>query len=317
MKCIVYTDLTEVYPMLFSELYSAYYNTVAQILSAAVTGGTLSEKQLQEFVLQNAFSESVLTILPALRSGKWQLLRADRSTPIKNKPAMPLTTLQKRWLKAILLDRRIKLFDIRIPALADTDPLFTPEDYIVFDQYADGDDFEDAVYIRNFRTILNALRERYPLHIQMRSRSGQRVELNAMPESLEYSEKDDKFRLLTSGCRYGATINLARMLTCEKYFGNWEQTEIKCPPVSRQLVLELTDERNALERALLHFAHFEKRAECIGPDRYRITICYDLQDELEMVIRVLSFGPLLKVTGPEEFAGLIRDRLIKQKAFAL
>ena len=74
-------------------------------------------------------------------------------------------------------------------------------------------------------------------------------------------------------------------------------------------MFELVDERNALERALMHFAHFRKQAERTADDRYRVTVYYDREDETEMVIRVLSFGPMVRVTEPRRFEGLIKQRL--------
>ena len=68
---------------------------------------------------------------------------------------MPLTILQKRWLKAMSLDPRIKLFDADFSFLDDVEPLFTPADYTVFDKYNDGDDFESKDYIKNFRMIFH------------------------------------------------------------------------------------------------------------------------------------------------------------------
>lgn len=53
----------------------------------------------------------------------WPLIRADYSTPLENPPTMPLTTLQKRWLKAILSDPRIQLFDPPMEGLEDVEPL--------------------------------------------------------------------------------------------------------------------------------------------------------------------------------------------------
>ena len=47
--------------MIFSELYSAYYNTVAKIMEAAFNPEA-TEKDLQHCVMEEAFSESVLTI---------------------------------------------------------------------------------------------------------------------------------------------------------------------------------------------------------------------------------------------------------------
>ena len=118
--------------MIFSELYSAYYRTVAAILSA-ILDGEKNEKALQDIVIRHAFGESVLTILPALKTEKWQLVHTDMTTPIRHKPTLPLTTLQKRWLKAISLDPRVQLFGVDFPALEDVTPLFTPEDHYVYD----------------------------------------------------------------------------------------------------------------------------------------------------------------------------------------
>lgn len=90
--------------MIFSELYSAYYNTVARIITAAFDKNT-TEKDLDRIVSENAFSESVLTIMPSLKSGKWKLLDSSLKPLLKHEPTMPLTLLQKRWLKAVSLDK--------------------------------------------------------------------------------------------------------------------------------------------------------------------------------------------------------------------
>lgn len=42
----------------------------------------------------------------------------------------------------------------------------------------------------------------------------------------------------------------------------------------RILVLELTDERNALKRVMLHFSHLEKETERLDDTHYRITLFY-------------------------------------------
>ena len=128
--------------MIFSELYSAYYNTVAAIISDIIDGEH-SEKELQKIVAERAFGESLLTIMPSLKNEKWQLVHPDMTTSLEHKPTMPLTTLQKRWLKAISLDPRVRLFGVEFPNLDDVEPLFTPADYCVYDKYGDGDPFED------------------------------------------------------------------------------------------------------------------------------------------------------------------------------
>ena len=62
--------------MIFSELYSAYYNAIAAIISRIIEGER-SEKELQKIVVEHAFGESLLTIMPALKSEKWQIVHSD------------------------------------------------------------------------------------------------------------------------------------------------------------------------------------------------------------------------------------------------
>ena len=301
--------------MIFNEIYGAYYNTVAKILKAAVEH-PLSRSDLRQIIEENAFGESILNIEPALTGGQWQLLNPDGSTQLKNAPSLPLTTLEKMWLKSLSLDPRVKLFGMDFTGLEDVEPLFTCEDYRVFDSYADGDNYEDEAYIRNFKLIIDAIKNHYPLGINMLNRKNNVTYAVVMPEYLEYSEKDDKFRLISSGCRYGSTINIGRIVSCKRYDKPFivSSREFKRRTEKRTVELELVDKRNALERVLLHFAHFEKEAEKLDDGRYLVKIVYDKEDETELVIRVLSFGPMIKVIAPQNFVNLIKDRLIKQKS---
>ncbi len=303
--------------MVFSELYSAYYNTVAKIITEAIKH-PLSDNELQTIIEKHAFSESMLNIIPAFKEERWQLLKPDGKTTIKNVPTMPLTTLQKRWLKAIFMDKRIKLFTDKTLDFTDVEPLFKPEDIIVFDKYADGDPFSDEVYIKNFRLTLDAIKKRYPLDIETTSRNGEAVHIILMPEYLEYSEKDDKFRLTGSGEKFGSTVNLSRIISVKTYNESFDAEHAKKTPLrERTVIFELVDKRNALERVLLHFAHFKKQAEKLDDERYRITVSYDKDDEMEIVIRILSFGPMIRVTAPQHFIELIKKRLINQKSCEL
>lgn len=302
--------------MIFNEIYSAYYNTVAKIIAAVIAGNT-DDKSINKIVSENAFGESILTVLPSLKGEKWQLVHADMTTPLGHIPTMPLTTNQKQWLKAISLDPRIKLFGIEFQGLDDVEPMFTSDDYYIYDKYSDGDPFEDEAYIERFRTILSALNEKRPLKIQMVNRKGNIVSMTVMPQHLEYSEKDDKFRLISTGCRYGGIVNLARITTCEKCNATGYATHHVAMESKESLTLRIFDERNALERTLLHFAHFEKRVERIDAKRYLVHIKYNKSDEIEMVIRILSFGPMVEVIEPQDFKNLIIARLKSQKSCEL
>ena len=138
-----------------------------------------------------------------------------------------------------------------------------------------------------------------------------------MPQWLEYSEKDDKFRLISSGCRYAGMVNLGRITACKRCHAEGYKPHAVSMQANKALTLCVYNECNALERVLLHFAHFEKRVERVDEKKYLVHIKYQKSDEIEMVIRTLSFGPLVEAGAPNEFKNLIIARLKSQKSCKL
>ena len=264
--------------MLFSEVYGNYFTAVATILKKAVERN-LTERTLTEAVQTLAFGESVLTIPARLREETWPLLEKDLRTPLRHVPTMPLTTVQKQWLKALLSDPRIKLFAPSEAGLEDVEPLFTPDTFVYFDRYTDGDPFDDGEYIAHFRTILQALKEKRKLRVRFRGHTNIRHSFICVPHRLEYSPKDDKFRLLAMKSGRLTTINLARIRSCDLRDAYTEEEYTPVEYRERSLTLLLTDERNALERAMLHFSDLEKETVKLDYRHYRIQLRYKSEDE--------------------------------------
>lgn len=296
--------------MLFSELYGCYFHTVSAVLAEAVQH-TLTGERLRALVQRHAFAESGLTIPAALQT-RWPLLKPDLSTPLRRAPSLPLTLLEQRWLKTLLQDPRIALFAPDPTGLEDVEPLFDLSDVVYFDRYLDGDPYTDPAYIAVFRRLLCAVQTHRRVQLLRTVRSGAVRSAECLPLRLEYSAKDDKFRLLTAGNRSCRTVNLANIRSCRLL----EPVDPSClrEPARRlrTLTFRLTDERNALERALLHFSHFEKQTVRLDGRHYEVTLRYEKEDETELLIRVLSFGPMLRVTAPEDFVALVRTRLQRQ-----
>ncbi|MCL1940315.1 MAG: WYL domain-containing protein [Synergistaceae bacterium] len=298
--------------MLFSEIYGSYFRAVAAILEEAVNG-TLREERINEIVREKGFGESVLNIPAKLKSGEWALIGPDLTTPLKRGPSMPLSTLQVRWMKALLSDPRVRLFSPSPEGLEDAEPLYAQDAFVYFDRYMDGDPFGDEAYIRNFRAALTALREKRKLDVSYLDGHGKKEHSwHLIPHRLEYSAKDDKFRLIGRVRRMNLTINMARIVKCEAMEA-YTPDEYEFAPAKNELVMELVDERNALERAMLHFSHLEKETERLENDLYRVTLRYQRDDEIELLIRVLSFGPKLRVISPPGFIEQIKERLNRQK----
>lgn len=304
--------------MLFSEVYGTYYNTMAKILEKALNE-QLTADGLYACIMENAYSESVVPITDAIEKERWQFLKFNReknllSPVVKHTPEMPLTNLQLQYLKALLYDKRIRLFDLDFDyfekQLTDVEPLWQTGDYEVFDKYDDGDDFEDSSYKKRFRMILNAKQNNLPLDFTLRNRHGKEFKVTGIPEKIEYSEKDDKFRVMLAGHTQTNTINLGRIVALkyaeipqkQAYSDVWDEDR-------DTIVLELTDERNALERVSLHFANLKKKTTKIGDNKYRIELEFSRDDETEMVIRLLQFGPVIKVLEPIYIVGEIKKRL--------
>lgn len=300
--------------MIFHEIYGSYYQVTASVLREAVKG-TLTKRRLTELVRQQAFSESLLSIPQGLTGERWRLLSKDLTTPIRRSPTMPLTLLQKRWLKALLLDPRIRLFDPDTEGLEDVEPLFTQDMFVWYDRYGDGDNYTDPAYISSFHTLLAALEGNRALFVRFDTGRNESRGLLVMPQHLEYSEKDDRFRLVALGKKHDRwIINLSRLRECR--MAEVVETAPLSPAARVSLTFELTDRRNALERVLLHFSHLEKETEKLGEGRYRVTMCYDPKDETEMVIRILSFGPVIRVLKPQRFVDILQKRIERQMRFA-
>jgi len=299
--------------LLFHEIYGSYYQTVCAILREA-GNGELTKNRLHELVQTYAFGESLLSIPAGLMGERWRLLHRDLSTELLDEPERPLSLLEKRWLRSLLLDPRIRLFDVDMHGLENVKPLFTPDMFIFFDRYADGDDYHDPNYIARFRTIMTALREKKDLYISFTSGRQSQPSLVVTPHYLEYSEKDDCFRLIASGFRRSWTIRLSRVMDCAAA-ENSRALPLR-PSKTETLVFELEDQRHALERVLLHFSHLEKETKRLDETHYRVMLKYDRADETEMVIRILSFGPMIRVLEPQHFIDRLRERIERQRQLA-
>ncbi len=230
---------------------------------------------------------------------------------------MPLTALQLRYLKTILRDKRIRLFDLDFDyfdrELADVKPLWQEGDYEVFDAYADGDDFEDEGYKTRFRMILEAKQQHRALRFSLKNRNGEPFTVSGIPEKIEYSEKDDKFRVILFGKTKTHTVNLGRIvsLSCGEVPREKTSAEISETDTDT-VVLEVTDERNALERVSLHFANLKKKTTKLADNTYRMELSFNREDASEMVIRLLQFGPVIKVLEPPYIVREIVKRINMQ-----
>lgn len=281
----------------------------------------------------------------------WHLFKKDESgnyiTSLGN-VTRPQTSLEKRWLRTISEDPRFKLFvsvaeeqELR-QSLQEYPPLYDTDTVVCFDQFTDGDNYSSQLYQSNFHTVLNALKNQRYLsfdYVGNNNKTYRSVE-NVIPLHIEYSPKNNKFRLLavTDGV-YGIynmsnirdNCKSGHLIPIKEYF---EANELKTNKLTA--VIEIYDSRNALQRALLAFSDYEKVVEYARKDTsscilqreaeqqkqpiniikrlvvYKMTITYYKTDETELLIRILSMGHLVKIVESDSLIAEIKKRIENQ-----
>ena len=109
------------------------------------------------------------------------------------------------------------------------------------------------------------------------------------------------------------TLNLGRIISVEA--GDVIKAAkqlLKSETAQQKLVLVIEDERSTMVRALMHFSDLAKETEKLDDTHYLLTVYYDKSEETEMLFRVLSFGPTVKVREPEGFVKLLKEKLKEQ-----
>lgn len=314
---------------LFSEIHNCYYQVLRHLLCSqdAVTIQDMSER-----IRREGFEESLLAIIPKIESGTWHLFEREGShflSRISPDFLTPLTELEKRYLKALLADPRIGLFLSREQwetldaMLSDISPLWRPDQFYYYDRFADGDPYTDDSYRSNFRTLLAAQKNKQYVDLDYTSPRGTRVHHYYVPARLEYSVKNDKFRVLALERTRHRNIkleilNVARIdhvhLTDETLSADVDLNSlIQKSYYKEPLRIRIVNKRNALERAMLHFANYEKNTVKIDEDTYECVIYYNQSMETELLIEVLSFGPMLTVIGNDRFLNSLKVRLERQR----
>lgn len=313
---------------LFSEIYSCYYRVLRHLLCSQ---NALTIQDIYDQICKEGFEESLLSIIPKLESGAWNLFEKKGDlylSRISPDFTMPLSNLEKSYLKALLSDQRIQLFldkkqlETLDQMLSSITPLWRQEQFYYYDQFTDGDHYENEIYQQNFRTLLKALKNRQFLNIDYTSPKGNRVHHHYVPARLEYSVKNDKFRLLA--LRETGHKNMELQILNIERIQNISPTEKICSlPIDlnsliqnsyykEPLTLHIINRRNALERAMLHFANYEKNTTKIDENTYECLIYYNQSMETELLIEVMSFGPMLTVVGNDKFLYSLKKRLKRQ-----
>lgn len=320
---------------LFSEVHGLYYQMIQEILQKAHKE-PMTKQQIHAILQDKGFQETLYSLSPKLlndgTANSYNLLvKNDGSyrSILSAEPIPLMTNLEKMWLKSMLSDKRINLFfdhtDLESleKSLCDVETLYDHDSVITVGQANDGDPFTDTKYREHFHKILHGITAKKLLRITYLNAKGMTKWSSFVPHRLEYSIKDDKFRLnavLINRGRllYFSKINLARMIRVdiieEAKYPSGIDAFIRSHKKTEPIEIELTNERQGFERCFIHLSNYERNSEYNEETgTCRIKLYYYDVDEPELIITLLSYGPILKVLGPPAFKKKIRDRILRQK----
>lgn len=239
--------------------------------------------------------------------------------------------LERMWLKTVLSDARAALFlskeliDDLNGWLADVPQLFLTEEVLHRHYKKEGDPYSDANYRVRFAEILSAIRQGQPIQVTNVTPIGEPIVSILMPYRLEYSQKDDVFRVSgTVRSEDGAqlvSMRLSRIRQIEALIdsqsGSVDSEAFHALMELRRMrepaVLELSDERNGFERFLHFFSNYTRTAKSVGETRtLRIELDYYDFDENELIISLLAMGPIVRVISPDTLRSKVASRLRSQ-----
>ena len=308
---------------LFSEINCTYYNITEKILRQK----SVTKEAIRRIISKNGFSETVLFLEPELigKNNIGLLTEQDGiyTSILKSEPHIPLTSVQKKWLCSVLSDKKSSLFldkeqKAELYELLGAEPLFDRSSIRFFDRFTDGDDFENEDYIKHFRNILRSMHENRLVKISFQTRKNDRITHYYLPERVEYSSKNDKFRVHV--IRYNKSKPIERGIINIAQINSTELTDIIAgngfdeESPKKEVVLRVSSERNAINRFMMEFAELERVSEYDDESKEcTVTMKYDIKDETEILIRILSFGPVVEVLQPDDFRAQIARRIELQR----
>lgn len=318
---------------LFHEIYSVYFKILLRTVQLAQSN-QLNEESFRKMVIDDfpymntdrvvkeIFERKIdsgkgKSFVQEIEEGKsvinyYKLFNENLTTIIKNPIALPFSSLQRRYIKTMLHDGKFRLFfsDEELKnlknILQNEEDLFNLNDIYFIENPVDADPFDSNEYRRIFKKLMEAVQEQTFISVHFKDNQ----ETSGIPKNIEYSMKDNKFRFHISQYELKVSdIIDIHALKKQEYNKNFKE---KAGPDKRKLKLEITDQRNALHRCLTHFSHFEKECDKLQNGKYFLTLYYNSNDEGEIVMRVLQFGPLIKVLEPESVVERIKEKLMQQ-----
>lgn len=235
---------------------------------------------------------------------------------------IPLTAWELRWLCTILHDDKMNLFlssntiNKLLALMPDSIKPINISDIVVFDRYHSKGHKPNAEF---FQAIVSALHKCVRLQIKYKDGKGRKYKGTYCPLHIEYSKRDDRFRLYvvddaSMRVRIMNIDGITSINTCDSSFDPNDYQKILSDFLqenSDSITVEFFDTKNIPDRLLNEFAPWRKQCELIDPEAklYRFTLYYYKYDEIDVLIRLMSYGPFIRFVDKDHF---INKELMKR-----
>lgn len=265
------------------------------------------------------------------------------------KQVIPLSIMEKRWLKTIITDPKIYLFlsenevdhlrDFLAKDSSNPKPL-SMNDIVCYDRYhilrkktTENTTPDEKEVNENYRHIISTMLEgiscQVSLNITYRDNYSEIIEGEFDPVVIEYSKRNNSFQgyFMAHG-QSGESFmifNIPQIIEVTVAGNKFSHSEAEkkydefIEKNTAMVEFEFFDERNLADRILTEFSPWKR--ECVKDgNHYRVKLYYrrgigeDRGEELDIVIRLMSFGGYLKFKDMTKgsIGQLIKERVDKQ-----
>ena len=327
---------------LFHEYKNKYFHLVFRILNLAKNG--LYKEEIIKLIENEEYDEKIIgkdfkTFEGMLlnqynkvdnfnfleeRDGKYySILNNGNSIPLK----VRFSKLEKSWLSRMIKEPVVQAF-LGEETLEKLEAAFIEmkeesNQVIEFTNKVKNDFEVDLEKLSKvFYIILEGIINEKPIIYSNVDRNGNEYKNQlALPIRIEYSLKDDKFRASLYSLEEKRSIMVNLHTLKEVKIAQNVTSKIKREDVLKKLkekkyseipiTIELEDIRGAMERCFMSFSSFERNSRTISKNKYEIDIYYYTFEEEEVIRKIMSLGPYVKVKAPNRVRDIVIDKIKK------
>lgn len=324
---------------LFNEVKNQYFHLVFKVLQLSNKG--LSEKEIREIVDKEEYEEKVIgkdfktfdgLLLNKYNNNenfKFLAKKEDKYYPIVNNKnlAVRFTVIEKLWLKEFIRDKVVQnlLGETIIAKLQESlkDIEFLNIKSIIDITNSANDDKRIRRNFNNvFFDLINAIIEERVITYSNTDKQGNYYKDQlALPIRIEYNMKSNTYSVNMYSIIENRNIlvslntihnikfenNIVCNLTRSEVLEGMKEKKYAEEPVTVQVV----DEKGAMERFFMLFSQYERSSRYLGNNKYEVKVSYYTFEEREVITKLVSLGPYVKVIEPIAIKNGVISEIVK------